>query len=85
VDDHVVPRDAPPPVDSQHAGLVRLLVLAVIGGALAGLLGGVFGWVLVESLKASDLSPEAIAIVGMSALFAAGIRAPITGAFSALR
>lgn len=52
MDDQVAPRDVPPPDDSEHTGLVRLVVLAIIGGALTGLIGGAFRLVLVESLKA---------------------------------
>ncbi len=34
--------DAPPPDDASHRGLGRLVVLALVGGALAGLVGGLF-------------------------------------------
>ncbi len=43
--------DAPPPDDSREAGLVRLVVLSALGGALTGLVGGAFRLVLAESFR----------------------------------
>ncbi|MBK9740998.1 MAG: ClC family H(+)/Cl(-) exchange transporter [Actinobacteria bacterium] len=48
--------DVPPLDDSEPGGLVRLALLAVIGGALAGLVGGLFRWALVRAdLLRADL------------------------------
>jgi CIC family chloride channel protein len=40
--------DRPPPDDSGEIGLPRLVVLAVVGGVMTGLLGGAFRLTLVE-------------------------------------
>jgi CIC family chloride channel protein len=58
---------------------------ATPGGVFAPLLllgasfGALFGEALKHLLPALDLSPVAFAIVGMSALFSASVRAPLTG------
>jgi CIC family chloride channel protein len=39
--------DAPPPDDATHGSLGRLVLLALVGGALAGLVGGLFRRALV--------------------------------------
>lgn len=44
-------QDAPPPDDSELAGLVRLAFLSVLGGAVTGVLGGAFRLVLIESWR----------------------------------
>jgi CIC family chloride channel protein len=49
-----------------------LLVLGASSGAL-------FAGVLNHSMRQSDLSPVAFAVVGMAALFSASVRAPLTG------
>jgi chloride channel protein, CIC family len=41
--------DAPPPDDAADTGVVRLLLLAIVGGALAGLVGGLFRLALVAA------------------------------------
>ncbi len=43
--------DSPPPDDSAETGLPRLVLLAVLGGILTGLLGGAFRVVLVEAAR----------------------------------
>ena len=43
------PTDAPPPDDAAPARLIRLVALALLGGALAGLVGGLFRRALVQA------------------------------------
>ena len=40
--------DTPPPDDPQLSGLVLLAVVAALGGAVTGLVGGTFRWLLTE-------------------------------------
>lgn len=41
--------DTPPPDDSAESGLLRLALLAVVGGVLTGLAGGLFRYALVKT------------------------------------
>lgn len=41
--------DVPPPDDDKHAGLVRVALLAVVGGVLIGVVGGLFRLALREA------------------------------------
>ncbi|MEZ5184839.1 MAG: ClC family H(+)/Cl(-) exchange transporter [Candidatus Nanopelagicales bacterium] len=47
--DRAWPSDAPPPDDSRPTGLWRLGLLAVVGGAITGAVGGLFRLSLVEA------------------------------------
>lgn len=41
--------DTPPPDDAEQVGLVRITLLALVGGAIAGLIGGLFRLTLVAA------------------------------------